>query len=116
MWKLLLAGCWLLVTTNLQADELQLDDLVGEWHYVAWADSSAPEAKRPVGATIVIDGSGAVVTRMRDRDVPAQLQFSDGHITYTDATGEQLWQVVSFAPDESLVIEHRGALMFLERR
>ena len=105
----------LLIASNALAVEVTLPDLVGEWNYTAWAESETPDARQAVGATITIKEDGTVITRFRGNDVPARLQFENGEIHYTDTNGTQAWQVQSFERNKSLVILHRGALMFLEK-
>lgn len=58
---------------------------------------------------------GTIINKMPNGGQEAVYRLDGDTIRYRDANGEQTWEIRSFEPDTSFVVENRGMLMFFER-
>ena len=112
---------WLLLASILLAppawaQEFSVAALIGAWEFVAYAERSAPEQKTPVGIVFEFKEGGTMVTKTPNGDIESTYKVDGNTMTYAGDGGEQTWEVSSFEPDESLVMQNDSVLMYLERR
>jgi hypothetical protein len=113
--RLFLLTALFLLSTSAGAQSLAPQDLEGAWDYTHYADADTPDQKRPVGAKMEFRPDGTLVMTLSTGRADATWAVEGNTIVYNDTNGEQVWQVRSYEPGKSLVVEHRRALMFFER-
>ena len=89
--------------------------LEGAWNFTATAEIDTPEELMPVGLIMEFRSDGAIISKMPNGDQEASYRLDGDTIRYRDANGEQTWEIRSFEPDTTFVVENRGMLMFFER-
>jgi len=102
--------------TNAWASDLSVDELVGKWEFLHWADSGNLDNTHDVGLVMEFMADGTVTTYMPNKSVTERYQLSGSTIIYSDKRGDQEWKVVSFVPGNTLVVDNFGAVMTLEKR
>lgn len=108
-----LGTCLIAVTTWAQG--VSPDELIGVWEFVSYADTDTPDERRPVGVKMEFKSDGTVVSMMSTGDVESLYRIEGTFIVYSDANGEQIWEVHSFEPGRAIVLNNRGTLMYLEK-
>jgi hypothetical protein len=98
------------------AQEFSAEALLGKWEFVAYAERDAPEERRPVGVIFEFRPDGVMISMMPDGAVESAYSVDGNTMRYGGQGGEQTWTVRTFVPDESIVMENAGTLMYLERR
>ena len=111
---LLLPVVWAVLATSGFGQELTINDLVGEWTFVSWMERDDETSKRTVNIQMEFRSDGTVINHLKKGDTLAHWTVDGSVITYTDERGEQIWQVLSFEPGQSLTVDHAGAIMLLE--
>jgi hypothetical protein len=100
---------------SVAQEPMSQQELEGTWNFRATAELETPEQNTPVGLIMEFRPDGTIVSKMPKGDQEAVYRLDGGTIRYRDANGEQIWEIRSFEPDTSFVVENRGTLMFFER-
>jgi hypothetical protein len=103
-----------LVTTG-NAESISLQDLIGAWNYVSYAEIESPDKKIPVNARFDFRPDGNIVMTLSTGAAQATFSVDGDTIHYSDANGNQEWKVRSHEAGRSFVVEYRRALLFFER-
>ena len=114
----LVSFCLLVVSVSaLDAAQARMSrqQLEGAWTFRATAETDTPEREMPVGLIMEFRSDGTVISKMPNGDQEAVYRLDGETIRYRDANGEQNWEIRSFKPDTSFVVDNRGMLMFFER-
>lgn len=73
-------------------------------------------SKRPINMIMEFKENGEVISSKSGSSAKANFKVVDENIVYVDQRGQQIWEVLSFEPDKTLKVNHKGAIMFFERR
>jgi len=116
--QILLAGLITMAASTSFALNLTQKQLLGTWEFIYWAESDNASSKRSINMIMVFKKDGTIVNRHKNGSMAKAANYSvDGNIIeYKDKRGVQQWKVISFSPDESMKVNHRGAVMYFEKR
>ena len=109
----LVAGAMSALTTAQESMSRQ--QLEGAWNFRATAEVETPEELMPVGLIMEFRSDGTIISKMPNGDQESVYRLDGDTIHYRDVNGEQTWEIRSFEPDTSFVVENRRTLMFFER-
>jgi hypothetical protein len=98
------------------AADLKINELTGAWEFMYWAESGDLDNKHKVGIIMNFQSNGTVISRKPSGDVTEHYKLEGNTIIYSGKHGDQVWQIVSFSPGKSLVVNHAGSIMSFERR
>ena len=96
-------------------EPMSRQQLEGTWNFTATAEVETPEQLMPVGLIMEFRSDGTIISKMPNGDQESVYRLDGDTIRYRDANGEQTWEIRSFEPDTSFVVENRQTLMFFER-
>ena len=103
------------VCSNGFAQELTLDELVGVWNFVAYAEVESPADRISMSAQMDFRDDGTVITMRGGGSTEAAFSINGNTIVYTDGAGQQIWNIRSFTPGNELIVEYQRGLMFFEK-
>ncbi len=93
------------------------DNLVGKWEFTHWMEEGDENSKRSINMIMEFKDNGEVISSKGGSSAKANYKVNDAStIIYFDQRGQQIWEVVSFEPNKTLKVNHKGAVMFFERR
>ena len=105
-----------LFSSAVFAVEISADDLVGEWVFVHWAEKDTPEQTRAVNVVMDFQADGQVLSGMSRGKVTETYSVEGDTIIYHGKRGDQVWELVSFSPQESMVVNHKGSIMTFKKK
>jgi hypothetical protein len=106
------AVCVLVLWTMANAQGISLEELTGVWNYESYAEVDTPDAKIPVGAQMDFRADGTVIMTLSSGKAEGTFVLEGNTIHYTDSNGSQVWNVRSYDPGKTLILEYKRALMF----
>lgn len=92
------------------------ENLVGKWEFIYWMEEGDENSKRPINMIMEFKGNGEVISSKKSSSAKAHYEISGDNIIYIDQRGQQIWEVISFEPNKNLKVNHKGAVMFFEKR
>jgi len=113
---ILLVGLITIVAGTALALEITQKQLLGTWEFVYWSESDDGSSKRSINMIMDFKKDGVVINHRKKGKTTASYSISGNTIEYKDKRGVQQWKVVSFSPNESMKVNHMGAVMYFERR
>lgn len=105
-----------LFAVNVWAAELSMANLTGKWEFLHWAESEAPQETHAVGVVMDFQPDGIVVSEVAGKGVSEGYSINGDKIIYSGKRGEQVWELVSFTPGESLVVSNAGTIMTFRKK
>lgn len=92
------------------------EQLVGKWEFMHWMEEGDESSKRSINMIMEFKSNGEVISSKKGSSAKANYKVADENIIYIDQRGNQIWEVLSFEPGKTLKINHKGAVMFFEKR
>ena len=98
------------------ASGVSMEQLTGKWEFVYWAENDDPASKRSINMIMEFKKDGTIVNHVANKKTTASYTINGNVIEYSDKNGTQQWEVISFSPNDSMKVNHKGAVMYFERR
>ena len=98
------------------AADVSKQELAGTWEFVYWAESEDADSKRAINMLMDFREDGTVISHRKKGKTTASYQVNGNTIEYHDKKGSQRWHVIFFSPNESMKVNHMGAVMYFEKR
>ena len=112
----LIAGLITIFASTTLAVEVSQKQLLGAWEFVYWAEGDDESSKRSVNMVMEFKKDGTVINHLAKGKTTASYSTNGNVIEYKDKRGTQKWKVISFNPNESMKVNHMGAVMYFEKR
>ena len=100
---------------NSYADEFTAETLHGNWLYTHILMESGQKISVNFSTAFLKDGTVIYSDPMGNEISRGTFAVKDNTVMYEDAKGPQSWKFVSFE-DGQLLVDHKGAEMFFERK
>ena len=105
-----------LISTPAWGEILTPENLKGSWMFAYWAEKGDLKNKRAVKVPMDFRSDGTVIRKERTRTQTVRYEIKGNTIFYIDKDERQEWKLVSFSPGKSFTVNHKGALLFFERK
>lgn len=113
---ILVAGLITIIASTTFAFEVSQKQLLGTWEFVYWAEGDDASSRRSVNMIMEFKKDGTIANHLTKEKTVASYSLNGNVIEYKDKRGTQQWKVISFSPNESMKVNHMGAVMYFEKR
>ena len=116
MMKILLITTFIILNLSVfLSAQITKTDLIGKWTFVYWMEQGDESSKRDINILMEFKDDGSIVTYKGNKTEEANYKIEGEKIIYSDKRGSQVWEIISFEPGSSFLVNHKGANMYFQK-